>query len=245
VKRVIGIVSGKGGVGKSTVTSLLAVALRRRGYKVAVLDADITGPSIPKLFGVTSRPGGSDAGIYPVETDSGISIISLNLLAANETHPVLWRGPVISGVVTQFWKDVIWGEIDFLLVDMPPGTGDVALTVFQSVPVDGIIVVTSPQSLVSMIVTKAVNMAKMMNIPMLGLVENYSYFKCPGCGEKHAIFGESHLDKVAKSLMLDILGQLPMDPAVAAAGDRGEIETAAADGLEKAVEKLEAKPRRN
>jgi Mrp family chromosome partitioning ATPase len=158
---------------------------------------------------------------------------------------VIWRGPVISGVVTQFWKDVIWGEIDFLLVDMPPGTGDVALTVFQSMPVDGIIVVTSPQSLVSMIVTKAVNMAKMMNIPMLGLVENYSYFKCPGCGEKHAIFGESHLDKVAKSLMLDILGQLPMDPAVAAAGDRGEIETAAADGLEKAVEKLEAMPPKN
>lgn len=245
VKRVIGIVSGKGGVGKSTVTSLLAVALRRRGHKVGILDADITGPSIPKLFGVTSRPGGSDTGIYPVETDTGISIISLNLLAASETDPVIWRGPVISGVVTQFWKDVIWGEIDFLLVDMPPGTGDVALTVFQSMPVDGIIVVTSPQSLVSMIVTKAVNMAKMMNIPMLGLVENYSYFKCPGCGEKHAIFGESHLDKVAKSLMLDILGQLPMDPAVAAAGDRGEIETAAADGLEKAVEKLEAMPPKN
>ncbi len=245
VKRVIGIVSGKGGVGKSTVTSLLAVALRRRGHKVGILDADITGPSIPKLFGVTSRPGGSDTGIYPVETDTGISIISLNLLAASETDPVIWRGPVISGVVTQFWKDVIWGEVDFLLVDMPPGTGDVALTVFQSMPVDGIIVVTSPQSLVSMIVTKAVNMAKMMNIPMLGLVENYSYFKCPGCGEKHAIFGESHLDKVAKSLMLDILGQLPMDPAVAAAGDRGEIETAAADGLEKAVEKLEAMPPKN
>jgi Mrp family chromosome partitioning ATPase len=177
-----------------------------------------------------------------VKTATGISIISLNLLAANETDPVIWRGPIISSVVTQFWKDVIWGEVDYLLVDMPPGTGDVALTVFQSVPVDGIIVVTSPQSLVSMIVSKAVNMAKMMKIPLIGLVENYSYFKCPKCGETHTIFGESHLGEVAADLKLDVLGQLPLDPAVAAAGDRGEIETASVDGLHRAVEKLEALP---
>ena len=224
VKRVIAVVSGKGGVGKSTVTASLAAAMAKKGRKVAVLDADITGPSIPTAFGIHERATGSDQGIDPAVTKGGVKLMSLNLLSANETDPVIWRGPVIAGVVTQFWQEVIWGDIDYMFVDMPPGTGDVPLTVFQSLPVDGVIVVTSPQDLVSMIVAKAVNMAKMMDIPVLGLVENYSYFQCPGCGQQHNIFGESHIDKVAAELELPVLAKLPIDPAWAAAFDAGKIE---------------------
>ena len=224
VKKVIAVVSGKGGVGKSLVTSSLAVAMRRMGKKVGVLDADITGPSIPAAFGVHTKAEGSELGIYPAETKTGIEIMSLNLLTENETDPVVWRGPVIAGAVKQFWTDVIWGDVDYLFVDMPPGTGDVPLTVFQSLPVDGIVVVTTPQDLVSMIVTKAVKMAEMMHIPVLGLVENYSYFRCPDCGKEHAIFGESHIERVAADLGLKVLARLPIDPAVAAACDAGRIE---------------------
>ena len=224
IGKVIAVVSGKGGVGKSLVTSSLAVAMRRMGKKVAVLDADITGPSIPAAFGIHTRAEGSELGIYPAETKTGIGIMSLNLLTEHETDPVIWRGPVIAGTVKQFWTDVIWGDVDYMFVDMPPGTGDVPLTVFQSLPIDGIVVVTSPQDLVSMIVTKAVKMAEMMHIPVLGLVENYSYFQCPDCGKRHAIFGESHIEQVAKDLGLKVLAQLPMDPAVAAACDSGRIE---------------------
>ena len=224
VGRVIAVVSGKGGVGKSLVTSSLAVAMRRMGKKVAILDADITGPSIPAAFGIHTRAEGSELGIYPAETKTGIGIMSLNLLTEHETDPVVWRGPVIAGTVKQFWSDVIWGDVDYMFVDMPPGTGDVPLTVFQSLPIDGIVVVTSPQDLVSMIVTKAVKMAEMMHIPVLGLVENYSYFQCPDCGKRHAIFGESHIDQVAAGLGLKVLARLPIDPAVAAACDAGKIE---------------------
>ena len=224
IKRVIAVVSGKGGVGKSTVTASLAAAMARKGRKVAVLDADITGPSIPIAFGVHERATGSDAGIDPAVTPGGIKLMSLNLLSANETDPVIWRGPVIAGVVTQFWQEVIWGDIDYMFVDMPPGTGDVPLTVFQSLPVDGVIVVTSPQDLVSMIVAKAVNMAKMMDIPVLGLVENYSYFQCPDCGKQHAIFGESRIEKVSAELEIPVLARLPIDPTLAAAFDAGQIE---------------------
>jgi len=224
VKNVIAVVSGKGGVGKSTVTASLAVAMAKRGKKVAILDADITGPSIPTAFGVHQKATGTDQGIDPAFTTTGIKLMSLNLLTANETDPVVWRGPVIAGVVTQFWKDVVWGDVDYMFVDMPPGTGDVPLTVFQSLPVTGAVVVTSPQDLVSMIVTKAVNMANMMDIPVLGLVENYSMFKCPDCGAMHAIFGESHLNKVAEELNVPVLARLPIDPALAAAVDSGKVE---------------------
>ena len=224
VKKVIGIVSGKGGVGKSMVTSLLSVILNRRGYHTAILDADVTGPSIPKAFGLHGRAQGTEMGILPVKSKLGTDIMSVNLLLGNETDPVVWRGPVIAGAVKQFWTDVIWGDVDYLFVDMPPGTGDVPLTVFQSLPVDGIVVVTTPQDLVSMIVTKAVKMAEMMHIPVLGLVENYSYFRCPDCGKEHAIFGESHIERVAAALGLKVLARLPIDPAVAAACDAGRIE---------------------
>ncbi len=224
IKKVIAVVSGKGGVGKSLVTSSLAAAMRKRGKKVGILDADITGPSIPTAFGIHTRAAGSELGIYPVESKGGVSVMSLNLLMEHETDPVVWRGPVIAGAVKQFWTDVIWGEVDYLFVDMPPGTGDVPLTVFQSLPVDGIIVVTSPQDLVRMIVTKAVKMAELMHIPVLGLVENYSYFQCPDCGKRHQIFGESHIDAVAQEHGLPVLARLPIDPGLAAACDRGEIE---------------------
>ena len=224
IKKVIAVVSGKGGVGKSTVTCSLAAAMAARGKKVGILDADITGPSIPRAFGIHQHAMGTDDGILPVETTGGIKMMSLNLLTDNETDPVIWRGPVIAGAVEQFWTDVVWGELDYLFVDMPPGTGDVPLTVFQSLPIDGIVVVTSPQDLVSMIVTKAVKMAEMMHIPVLGLVENYSYFQCPDCGKRHAIFGESHIDQVAAGLGLKVLARLPIDPAVAAACDAGKIE---------------------
>lgn len=239
IGKVIAVVSGKGGVGKSTVTASLATAMAKRGRKVAVLDADITGPSIPAAFGVHTKAEGSELGIYPAETKTGIEIMSLNLLTENETDPVVWRGPVIAGAVKQFWTDVIWGDVDYLFVDMPPGTGDVPLTVFQSLPVDGIVVVTSPQDLVSMIVTKAVHMAQMMSIPVLGLIENYSYYQCPDCGAKHAIFGESHLEQEAMQLGLPLLAQLPIDPELAAAIDMGKAETLPVNYLEGVAEQLD------
>lgn len=224
VKKVIGIVSGKGGVGKSLVTSLLAAAMRKRGHRTAVLDADITGPSIPKAFGLSGRASGSEIGLMPLITASGIEVISANMFLQDESDPVIWRGPIIANMVKQFWTDVVWTDIDFMFVDMPPGTGDVPLTVFQSLPVDGIIVVTSPQELVSMIVAKAVKMAKMMNIPILGLVENYSYFHCPDNGKDYKIFGESHLEQTAAAYGLKVLANLPIDPAIAAACDAGKAE---------------------
>lgn len=224
VKKVIGIISGKGGVGKSLVTSLLAAAMRKRGHRTAVLDADITGPSIPKAFGLSGGASGSEIGLMPLTTASGIEVISANMFLQDESDPVIWRGPMIANMVKQFWTDVVWTDIDFMFVDMPPGTGDVPLTVFQSLPVDGIIVVTSPQELVSMIVAKAVKMAKMMNIPILGLVENYSYFHCPDNGKDYKIFGESHLEQTAAAYGLKVLAKLPIDPAIAAACDAGKAE---------------------
>ena len=238
VKRVIAVVSGKGGVGKSTVTASLAAAMAKRGRKVAVLDADITGPSIPKAFGVHERAVGDDYGILPVDTRTGIKLMSLNLLVANESDPVVWRGSLIAGTVKQFWSDVQWGDVDYMFVDMPPGTGDVPLTVFQSLPVDGIIVVTSPQELVSMIVEKAVKMAEMMNIPILGLVENYSYFRCPDCGKQHHIFGESHIEEIASAHGLKVAARLPIDPALATACDAGEVENLSPNYLEDVAKDL-------
>ncbi len=240
IKKVIGIVSGKGGVGKSLVTGLSAVISQRLGYKTAILDADITGPSVPKMFGIKERATGSDDGIYPVKTKTGINIMSLNLLTENETDPVVWRGPVIAGTVKQFWTDVIWGDVDFMFIDMPPGTGDVPLTVFQSIPIDGIIIVASPQELVSMIVEKAVNMAKLMEIPILGLVENMSYVSCPDCGKQIKIFGESHIDDTAKANGLEVLGKIPVEPKLAAACDKGMIELFEGDWLDTVEKKLEA-----
>lgn len=224
VKKVIGVVSGKGGVGKSMTSALLACAMARRGYHCGILDADITGPSIPKLFGIHGRAMADDKGCWPIQSRMGIDVMSINLLVENEEDPVVWRGPVIAGAVKQFWTDVVWKDVDFLFVDMPPGTGDVPLTVFQSLPVDGIVMVTSPQDLVSMIVTKAVKMAQMMDIPVLGLVENFSYFTCPDCGKKLNIFGTSHADEVAKANNIPLLAQLPIDPELAQACDEGRLE---------------------
>ena len=235
VKHVIGVVSGKGGVGKSLITCLMSVLLRRRGFSTAVLDADITGPSIPKAFGIHERAVGSEMGILPAFTGTGISVMSLNLLTENETDPVVWRGPVIAGVVKQFWTDVCWGEVDYMFVDMPPGTGDVALTVFQSLPIDGIVLVTSPQDLVSMIVGKAVKMAQMMNVPIYGFVENYSYFECPDCGKRYNIFGESKLDEVAASHCLRVLARLPIDPETAKHFDEGRMEQLNLEPIEAAA----------
>ena len=228
----IGKVSVKGGVCKSTLTASLACAAAAAGKKVGVLDADITGPSIPTAFGLHEKAEGNELGIYPAVSAKGIAVMSLNLLMEHETDPVIWRGPVIAGAVKQFWTDVVWGDLDVLFVDMPPGTGDVPLTVFQSLPVDGIIVVTSPQELVGMIVAKAVKMAGMMEIPVLGLVENYSYFKCPDCGKEYAVFGESHVEQTAQELGLNLLARLPIDPAVAAACDQGRIEDFSPNYLE-------------
>ena len=239
VKKVIGVVSGKGGVGKSLVTTLMAVNMRRKGYRVAILDADITGPSVPKAFGLKEKAMGSDVGIIPVTTKTGIDVMSINLLLESDTDPVVWRGPVIAGAVKQFWTDVIWKDIDFMFVDMPPGTGDVPLTVFQSIPVDGIIVVTSPQELVSMIVGKAVNMAKMMNVPILGLVENMSYAICPKCGEHLSVFGDSHLEEVAAQHELAVLGRLPIHAKLAAASDAGMIELYEGNWLDRAADLVE------
>ncbi len=240
VKKVIAVVSGKGGVGKSTVTSSLAVAMAKKGYRVGVLDADITGPSIPTAFGVNECSGATTDGLYPAITAGGIQVMSINLLLDNATDPVVWRGPVIAGAVKQFWTDVIWEDVDYMFVDMPPGTGDVPLTVFQSLPVDGIVIVTSPQDLVSMIVTKAVNMANMMHIPVLGFVENYSYLECPDCGKKIEVFGKSKLDEVAAKFDLPILARLPIDPKLAESVDAGKIEqvdVSKMDGVVSAVEK--------
>lgn len=237
VKKVIGVISGKGGVGKSTVTSQLAVTLRRNNLCVGIMDADITGPSIPKAFGVTEKAAGSEQGIFPVKTKTGIDVMSMNLLLENDTDPVIWRGPVIAGAVKQFWTDVIWEYEDVLLVDMPPGTGDVPLTVFQSFPVDGLIIVTSPQDLVSMIVEKAVNMAQMMNIPVLGVIENYSYLVCPGCGKHIDVFGKSTIEEIVKANHIPLLGRLPLDPKVAKLMDEGKIEEfETTDNLQAAVD---------
>ncbi len=224
VKKVIAVVSGKGGVGKSTVTATLATAMSRKGKRVGVLDADITGPSAPTAFGVTECQGATEEGLYPALTKGGIQVMSINLLLDNDTDPVVWRGPVIAGAVKQFWTDVIWEDVDYMFVDMPPGTGDVPLTVFQSLPVDGIIIVTSPQDLVSMIVSKAVKMANMMHIPVLGFVENYSYLECPDCGKKIQVFGKSKLDQVAAEFGLSVLARLPIDPKVAECYDKGLME---------------------
>ncbi len=239
VKKVIGVVSGKGGVGKSLVTSLLAVTMNRRGYQSAILDADITGPSIPKAFGIKEKAQGNEIGIFPAKSSSGIEIMSINLLLNNETDPVVWRGPVIAGTVKQFWSDVIWNDVDYMFVDMPPGTGDVPLTVFQSLPVDGIIIVTSPQELVSMIVGKAVKMAKMMEVPILGLVENMSYFTCPDCGKEYQIFGESKIAEVAKKFEIPIYAKLPINPKLAGACDKGMIELFEGDWLDAIADVLE------
>ena len=240
VKKVIAVVSGKGGVGKSTVTSMLAVAMAREGKRVGILDADITGPSAPTAFGVTECQGADDDGLYPALTRTGIQVMYINLLLDNPADPVVWRGPVIAGAVKQFWTDVIWEDVDYLFVDMPPGTGDVPLTVFQSLPVNGIVIVTSPQDLVSMIVSKAVKMADMMHVPVLGFVENYSYLQCPDCGKKINVFGKSHLDAIAQEHGLPILARLPIDPKVAEAYDIGQMETVNTDALAEAIEAVKA-----
>jgi len=239
VKKVIGIVSGKGGVGKSLVTSMLAVSMNRLGYKTAILDADVTGPSIPKAFGLKGKAKGNEMGLFPIKSNLGIDIMSVNFLLDNDTDPVVWRGPIIGNMVKQFWTDVYWGELDFMFIDMPPGTGDVPLTVFQSIAVDAIIVVTSPQELVSMIVTKALKMAKMMNIPILGLIENMSYFKCPDNGKIYEIFGTSHIEEIAEEYNLKVLAKLPIDSKLATACDRGMIELFENESLENAAKDLD------
>lgn len=223
VKKVIGVVSGKGGVGKSFVTASLACAMNKAGYKVGILDADITGPSIPKMFGLHGQIYGTEEGMVPMEAEDGTKVMSINLLLDNEEEPVIWRGPVLAGVVKQFWNETYWGEVDYLFVDMPPGTGDVPLTVFQSLPLDGIVIVTSPQELVQMIVKKAFNMAEMMHVPVLGVVENFSYLKCPDCGKEIKVFGESHVDEVAAELGINVFGKMPIDPAYAQSADEGRF----------------------
>ncbi|NMA60256.1 MAG: Mrp/NBP35 family ATP-binding protein [Firmicutes bacterium] len=239
VGKVIGVVSGKGGVGKSLVTSLLAVVMNRKGYKVGILDGDITGPSIPKAFGISGKAPMDERGVHPALSKAGISVMSINLLLDEDTDPVVWRGPLVGGAVKQFWTDVIWDDIDYMFIDMPPGTGDVPLTVFQSIPVDGIIVVTSPQELVSMIVAKAVKMAELMNIPVIGLVENMSYFVCPDCGSSHHIFGESHIDQIALTHSVPVLAKLPIDPTIASFVDEGRIEELSGYGLEQVASLIE------
>lgn len=231
IRHVIGVVSGKGGVGKSMMTSLLAVDMRRRGFNVGILDADVTGPSIPQAFGIHDKASNTEMGLMPVMTKTGIRVMSLNLLLDDATDPVVWRGPVISGAVQQFWSDVIWGDLDYLFVDMPPGTGDVTLTVFQSLPLDGIVVVTSPQDLVSQVVLKAVKMARMMDVPILGLVENMSYLSCPDCGKEISVFGESRLEQHAKEWDIDITARVPIDPKLTAAVDQGVAERYEGDWL--------------
>ena len=238
VNKVIGVVSGKGGVGKSMVTASLARMMREQGFNVGILDADITGPSIPKMYGIHEKAVGCEDGIFPNEAKDGTKIMSVNLLLQNEDDPVIWRGPVIANMVTQFWTDVMWGELDYLFVDMPPGTGDVPLTVFQSLPVDGIVIVTSPQDLVRMIVKKAYNMAKQMNIPVLGIVENYSYLECPDCGKKISVFGESHIDEIAEELGVPVLGKMPIDVKLAEAVENEKFYEISNEYLAKAVNKL-------
>ncbi|MEQ8175608.1 MAG: iron-sulfur cluster carrier protein MrpORP [Syntrophomonadaceae bacterium] len=245
IKKVIGVVSGKGGVGKSMVTSLLAVAMNRRRYNTAILDADVTGPSIPKAFGIKAKAGANALGLMPNKSKTGIDIMSINMLLDNDTDPVVWRGPMLAGVVKQFWTDVIWYDIDYMFIDMPPGTGDVPLTVFQSLPVDGIIIVTSPQELVAMIVTKAVKMAQMMKIPIIGLVENMSYFKCPDNDKEYKIFGDSHIDEIAEQHNLKVLAKLPIDPQISEACDKGIIELYSGEWLDPVVKILEELPQEN
>ena len=239
VDKVIAVVSGKGGVGKSLVTSLLACEMQRRGHQAAVLDADITGPSIPQAFGIHGGAMGGEDFLYPNRSRTGVELMSINLLLPNETDPVVWRGPVIAGAVTQFWTDVQWEEVEYMFVDMPPGTGDVPLTVFQSLPIAGVVVVTSPQELVSMIVSKAVNMANMMNVPVLGLVENMSYFQCPDCGKQHAIFGDSHIEKIALEHNIPVVAKLPIEPVIAESVDHGRVETLDAPWLKELADKIE------
>ena len=238
VKRVIGVMSGKGGVGKSTVTALLASALQRQGYRVGVLDADITGPSAPRLFGLHGGVGGNEYGMFPAKTHNGIVVMSINLLLEKEEEPVVWRGPVLSGIIRQFWTDVQWGNLDVLLIDMPPGTGDVPLTVFQSLPVDGVIVVTSPQQMVAMIVEKACRMARQMGIPIVGMIENYAYVQCPDCGKRITLFGEGGAAELAKTLSMPLLAQLPVESALSALADGGEIEKADMVQMQPAVDAL-------
>jgi len=240
IKKVIGVVSGKGGVGKSLVTSLLAVLTQRNNLNAAILDADITGPSIPKVFGISERASGSEFGILPVKSKFGTQLMSINLLLENTTDPVLWRGPIIAGTVKQFWTDVIWNNVDVMFIDMPPGTGDVPLTVFQSIPVDGIVVVASPQELVGMIVEKAVKMANSMNIPVLGIVENMSYFECTKCNEKHKIFGESNIEKIAEQYKIDTISKIPINSNLANLCDNGMIELFEGNWLDNMVEKIES-----
>jgi len=239
IGKVIGVVSGKGGVGKTMVSSLLAVSMQRRGKNVGILDADITGPSVPKAFGIHQKADACEFGIMPVKSKLGVDVMSVNLLLENESDPVVWRGPVIAGVVKQFWTDVIWKDVDYLFVDMPPGTGDVPLTVFQSFPVDGIVIVTSPQELVSMIVEKAVKMAKIMNIPIIGIIENMSYFECPDCKKKHKIYGESHIEEIAAQYNIPVLAKLPICTDLAKHCDQGTIELFEGDWLNEAVEKID------
>lgn len=238
IKHVIGVVSGKGGVGKSFVTASLANQMAQKGFRVGILDADITGPSIPKMYGLHGPAQADDQGIYPMEAKNGIKVMSVNLLLPQEDEPVIWRGPILANMVKQFWTDVIWGDLDYLFVDMPPGTGDVPLTVFQSLPVEGIVIVSSPQDLVKMIVKKAYKMAQMMNIKVLGLVENYSYIVCPDCGKKLQVFGESHIDEIAAELQIDVLGKMPINPLYAEAADKGVFHAVDNEYVEKAVEKL-------
>lgn len=239
IGKVIGVVSGKGGVGKTMVSSLLAVSMQRAGKNVGIMDADITGPSIPKAFGIHAKADACEFGIIPQKSKMGIDVMSINLLLENESDPVVWRGPVIAGVVKQFWTDVIWKDVDYLFVDMPPGTGDVPLTVFQSIPVDGIVIVTSPQELVSMIVEKAVKMAKLMNIPIIGIIENMSYYQCPDCGKKHKIYGDSHIEDIAKEYGIPVLAQIPVDTALAKNCDQGTIELFEGDFMDAAVNQIE------
>lgn len=239
VKKVIGVVSGKGGVGKSFVTASLASALQKAGYKVGILDADVTGPSIPKMYGLHGPAVGNDKGVFPVEASNGVKVMSVNLLLQDEEAPVVWRGPIITGTVKQFWTDVVWGDLDYLLVDMPPGTGDVPLTVFQSIPIDGIIIVTSPQELVQMIVKKAYNMAHLMNVQVLGVVENFSYMKCPHCGKEIQVFGESHVEKAAEDIHVPVLGRLPIEPEYAKLSDEGRFAEVDNPALGDAVKCLE------
>lgn len=241
IKKVIGVASGKGGVGKSFVTGMLAVSLNKKGYKTGILDADITGPSIPKMFGISQKVHASELGIFPEKTKDGINIMSINLVLAKEDDPVIWRGPILAGTVKQFWTDVMWGELDFLFIDLPPGTGDVPLTVFQSIPLDGIIIVASPQDLVSMIVKKAFNMANLMHIPVIGAVENMSYLKCPDCNKEIKIFGESKLEETAKSLNIPLLDRIPIDPEIASLADKGTFEQLQNGYLDNTVKTIEEK----
>lgn len=238
VKKVFAVVSGKGGVGKSTVTSMLAVAMQRQGKQAAILDADITGPSIPKAFALEDTPGADETGLYPAVTETGIQVMSINLLLERQNDPVLWRGPILAGAVKQFWTDVVWKDVDYMFVDMPPGTGDVPLTTFQSLPIDGIILVTSPQELVSLIVEKAVRMAELMKVPIIGLIENYAYLLCPDCGKKIEVFGKSHLAELSEAYHIPLLAQLPIDPSIAEKMDYGEMEKVDCSLLAPAIEQL-------